>query len=453
MHFYPVVALPLLTETLDRMTRLPEPNHDPAVKSASRLSVAVCSTTEGLQALQADWEALEDRSDCSVFQTYCWMSEWWSAYGQNRALYCVQFRDKEKLVGLAPFFFQDVRLFGISLVRRLMPVAHHESDYFDLLIERGREEEVTRAFAEHLLRTVGTWHVTDLDEVTADSQTLRRLPAIIQELGGEAILFEGTVCPRVPLPATYDAFLQELGPNTRYNVKRKWNKLRAMPGYREIMITSGDEEIRKGLDLFLEVHRARWKSVGFPSLFESRQALQFLSRVTTSASRKGWLRLSLMLVDGKPVASSIDFNRNGVIAMYQSNVSAPPDVMKQSPGFLVKMFAIERGIAEGMRVYDMLRGDETYKTDHFKGTNVSNWSIRITPGRHGAGLRVRLFLLYALAARVRGRLALEVHEFKRYALTQRLTPLSVMRYAGSRFTYMWNIGSRFLRVFFLRKEQ
>jgi CelD/BcsL family acetyltransferase involved in cellulose biosynthesis len=418
----------------------------------STISVSTCTTDEGFAALQPEWEALEERADCSVFQTYCWMAEWWSAYGRNRRLYVIQFRDGEKLIGLAPFYFDDVRLLGITLVRRLMPVAHHESDYFDLIIERGREEEVLRAFADHLLASVGTWHIADLDEVTADAPTLRLLPGIIHERGGEAILFEGTVCPRVPLPATYEAFLQELGPNTRYNVKRKWNKLRAMPGYQEMMITSGEEEIRRGLDLFLEVHRARWKSVGFPSLFETPQALQFLTRVTIAAARKGWLRFSLMLVGDKPVGVSIDFNRNGVIAMYQSNVAAPPEVMKQSPGFLVKMFAIERGIGEGMRVYDMLRGDESYKTDHFKGVNVSNWSMRLTPGRHGAKGRVKIFMAYALLSRVRGRLALEVHEFRRFSITQRVTPASLLKYLGSRLEYMWNIGTRFLKVFFLRRN-
>jgi len=139
--------------------------------------------------------------------------------------------------------------------------------------------------------------------------------------------------------------------------------------------------------------------------------------------------------------------------MYQSNVFGPPEVMKQSPGFLVKMYAIERGIAEGMRVYDMLRGDESYKTDHFKGVNVSNWSIRITPGSHGSTFRVRFFLLHAFLTRVMGRLRLEVSEFKRFTITQKVTPASLMKYFSSRFDYVWKIGTRFLRIFILRRER
>jgi CelD/BcsL family acetyltransferase involved in cellulose biosynthesis len=432
-----------------------EPNTSPRLQEDQnpRLSVEVCTTREGFHGLQAEWEALEDRAECSVFQTYTWLNTWWAAYGDGRALHIVLFRDEGRLVGIAPFFFNDLRFLGIPVARRLMPVGHHESDYFDLIIERGREERVLNAFADHLISTAGSWHIVDLDEVTADAQTLKLLPDILRRRGAEALLFEGTVCPRVPLPETYEAFLQELGPNTRYNVKRKWNKLRAMPGYEEKMIVAGEQEIRQGLGLFLQVHRARWKSVGFPSLFETPQALQFLTEVTLASARKGWLRFSLMMAGGAPVGASIDFNRGGVIAMYQSNVYGPPEVMKQSPGFLVKMYAIERGIAEGMRVYDMLRGDESYKTDHFKGVNVSNWSIRITPGAHGSGLRVKLFLLHAFLARVRGRLGLEVSEFKRFVITQKVTPKTLATYAASRFDYVWKIGTRFLRIFFLRRDR
>ena len=61
------------------------------------------------------------------------------------------------------------------------------------------------------------------------------------------------VAPILALPATWDAYLEELPAKLRHEIRRKAKKLEAEGGPFRI-VTAGTEDVAKLLDRFVELH-------------------------------------------------------------------------------------------------------------------------------------------------------------------------------------------------------
>ncbi len=171
---------------------------------------------------------------------------------------------------------------------------------------------------------------------------------------------------------------------------------------------------------------------------------EFHIAVAEKFAAKNWLRLFLLEVNGGTIAASLEFNFKHRIYMYQSNASASEEIMRNSPGLLIKLNAIEQGIGEGMRIYDLLRGDEPYKYDNLKATNTTNTMLRIVTASKISNLRFSIFLFRELLAKIRGRIILEWHEFKRFRITKKPSIPEIVTYSARRIVSVLNLGIKFI---------
>ena len=102
--------------------------------------------------------------------------------------------------------------------------------------------------------------------------------------------------------------------------------------------------------------------------------------------------------------------------------------MKYSPGFLLRCAAIEDGIAEGMEVYDMLRGNETYKANDFKCVPIGNYQIRAVRTDGNGEIRFKLFTLSEILQKIPKRLKREFQDFRRFSKTKEPSASMVVRF-------------------------
>ena len=415
-------------------------------------TVSAVSTLSALETLETTWNVLLAESEATVFQTFEWVRSWWTHYGGGRSLHCLVFECDGSVVGIAPLFCEQIKLMHLRIARRLLFIGWPESDYNDMIIRRGSEELVLRAFASHLAATADQWDVLDMEDVPQESVLAKVLPGMLQQQGIEAYIMPGTVCPQIELPSSFELFLQGLGPNTRYNIKRKKARLMARCRVDERVLRNEADDIDSGVKQFITVHGNRWKNLGFPSAYDEECHRGFLLDVARRFARRGWLRIFLLSADGQPVAASIEFNYRRRMYMYQSNAYGPEHVMRNSPGLLVKVTAIEQGIAEEMQVYDLLRGTEAYKYDQFKATQKHNWTMRFTPRPSGVRGRYLMFITWALARKIKGRVPLEFHEFKRFAITKRPSLLARAQYLMLRVPVLLRLGRRYIVHFIFRRE-
>src|SRR5262249_6178156 len=170
--------------------------------------------------LRDEWRALLESSvsDC-VFLTHEWLSTWWKHLAECRRLCIVTARDNGKLVGVLPAAEKPAQL------SRMMPRVLEflrsgviGFEYLDVITPKGREEEVTGAFAEYLhsrglmLQLSQLRGMNSVAAILADH--LRRRTWTVSEA-------KLNVCPYIDLRGhTFDSYLSTLGATIRKNINR-----------------------------------------------------------------------------------------------------------------------------------------------------------------------------------------------------------------------------------------
>ncbi len=410
--------------------------------------------TEGeLDALEERWSSLISCSDVSAFQTFEWMRTWWKYFGTNRRLHSLIVTEEGRTIGIAPMFLEDARILGLRVATRLRFMGCGISDYCDFIIARGKEEPVLHAFAHYLLAHSGEWDIFEVADVNERAQLYKILPRLLKERGMGVYTYQGNVCPSLALPGSWEGFLAGLGQKMRHHLKKKREMLNRQYRTEVEIFKSASDDIDLAVNEFIQIHERRWKSLGFRSAFDDEVHREFHYEVARRMARRGWLRLFFLKVDGRRVAVSFDFNFNKRIHVYLSHACGPEEIMKCSPGFLIRCIAIDRGIAEGMEIYDLLRGNEAYKYEELKCVRSENWLVRGVGCSRKSRARFRIFLVGEFAIKCFDRIRREYHEFRRFAITKKPTTMASLRFFQSKLILLYKLGVNYCERFFFNESQ
>ena len=412
------------------------------------LEISVASADGELASLEGEWNGLFESANATVFQSYEWATSWWRHFRNGRELHCLCFRSGGRLVGLAPLCRRTVTFLGVPLFRSLEFLGRPHADYLDILVSPGFGLSVVQAFVTHIASGRAGVDLLDLEEIPPWSLLKDHIGDRAGASGMKAVIDRGPACPYIPLPGTFEEFLSSLGPNTRYNYRRKWTRLRGSHTVEERLVRGNGEEVASGLRSFMKIHGERWRGLGFPSAFDNPAERGFFEEITSRFALRDWLRIFLLQVDGVDVAASLEFLYHGRAYMYHCNATGPDDVMRCSPGLLVKLFAIRSDIGEEMREYDMLRGEEDYKYEHLKALERFNSTLRMAALPLLSRVRFRVFLIWLLAHKAFGRTRLEYYQWRRFTITKNPGAGEKLRYFLRRIEEVGRMALRYIVVYF-----
>ena len=148
----------------------------------------------------------------------------------------------------------------------------------------------------------------------------------------------------------YDAFIAERDSKVRNTLSRKAKKLRAS-GSLEIITAPADVE--RGMDAWDAIYNRSWKQAEpYPGFVRGWARL---------CAERGWLRLGLASVEGKPIAAQFWFT----IARraYIFKLAYDEDYAKWSAGTVLSAHMFEQALEQDKVVeIDYLTGDDTYKS-------------------------------------------------------------------------------------------
>jgi CelD/BcsL family acetyltransferase involved in cellulose biosynthesis len=182
--------------------------------------------------------------------------------------------------------------------------------------------------------------------------------SVIGEAAGLRVAERGrTIGPYASLEGDYQAYLGRRSSSFRKRQRRIDNRI-AREASIEMRRLDGDE-VAGGIATLFELHDRRWEGRGVSSL-ASPTAREFHVDFARAASERGWLRLWLFEDAGKPVAAFYGWRVGNRYAYYQSGLD--PEYGRLSIGQYMHAKVIESAIAEGATEYDMLLGDEGYKS-------------------------------------------------------------------------------------------
>jgi CelD/BcsL family acetyltransferase involved in cellulose biosynthesis len=314
----------------------------------------------GFDELREEWNELLGRSRFNtIFLTWEWQTTWWRHLGRERGpLYILAARDAGRLVAIAPLYLSEDAGQVFQVVGCI-----EVSDYLDLIIEAGREEEVYAGFLSWLLSAEAPhWDVVDLCNQPNASLSHTRLPELAERAGFATEVFQEDVCPVIALPdggqpGAWDAYLDTLDKKERHEIRRKLRRVERDAPDATIRFVDGGDDLPAAVDTFIALHR---NSRADKHSFMTEQMQAYFRAIADVLAAKGWLQLSFLEVEDAPVATYFCFDYQNAILVYNSGYD-PAGVPQLSPGWVLLARVIQRAIELGRARFDFLQGDEDYK--------------------------------------------------------------------------------------------
>ncbi len=299
------------------------------------LSLPVLERVDDPESLRDEWSELAERSG-SFFATPEWLLLWWEHFGLDRELLLTAGRGADgRLEAILPFYawrtrpLRIVRALGHGAGDELGPIGERtvagpalarwaENERFDLLLAEQLPGEGWQAF----------------------------LPgARLLSRGGSPVLtFDGL---------TWKELLASKSRNFREQVGRRTRALERDHDVHYRLVT-GPDGLDESLDTFFRLHGLRWG----PRSIIARTA-QFQRDFAAVAAERGWLRLWLLSLDGRPAAAWLGFRFEGQECYYQAG--RDPAFDSRSVAFVLLAHTVREALEDGAREYRFLRGDEAYK--------------------------------------------------------------------------------------------
>lgn len=305
------------------------------------LRTRVWRGADALESLEDGWSDLfSDAPTATPFQTHAWQSTWWKHYGAGKRPYVLAVSEGEDLVGIMPMFK------ALAPWRTLRPMGVGPSDYLHPLARAGYEDSVGRSVGDHLKESKG-FDLLDLHQIRETQPLARSAPGVG---------VDQATCLLLDLPPTYDAYLATLGKSLRYDVRRL-DKTLFKEGKATVQQVREDE-IGLGMDVLFEQHKMRWRKRGLPGAFLGR-GIRFHKEWAHHAVRQGWLWLSILRLEGRPIGAIYAMTAQSTCFYYQAGFD--PTQGSISPGTLLVASTLRRAIEEGKAHFDFMRGDEPYK--------------------------------------------------------------------------------------------
>lgn len=306
------------------------------------------------EALKAEWNDLLTRCYThTLFSTWEWHKHWWDAYHEGE-LFVVAFRgDGGQLLGIAPLF---IALEGDVRVLKLVGT-EDVTDYLDLLIDRERAQDVLNCLVEMLMAVRGRYDSIRFCNIPEGSPTLGVLADMFGAHDINVTLTPHEVCPIIQLPSTYEAYFDLLESKQARELRRKLRRAEGA-GDMSWYIVGEAHDIHAELDAFLHLmSRSHPEKAKF---LQDPRHVAFFKAFMPVAYANGWLQLNFETVLDERVASYLNFDYGGEILVYNSGLE-PDKYGALSPGIVLLANNIEHAIAQGRRVFNFLRGNETYK--------------------------------------------------------------------------------------------
>jgi CelD/BcsL family acetyltransferase involved in cellulose biosynthesis len=315
---------------------------------------AVLFTDPGaIDAIEDEWRRLaEQRSN--AFLTPEWFRSWWRHQGRSSTpLIVAAHREDRSLAGVMP-----LALDASSRPHAIRFAGARMGDSFHPAAAEHDEEAVAEAAMAALQKHGFDRRMLLLEKVSPQGRWWRAMQgaSVKRRAAVEQQLNELTHISLTDVGHDWERYLASRSKNFRRRVRRREKALRRDHDLNLRMAT--EVSLEADLERFFELHSLRWSQRGRSSL-ETAGAKEVLASFAREAQRHGWLRLSLLEVDGASVAGFIGWRFGRAYAFYQQGFD--PAWSDSSPGFVLTTLMIREAVAEGADEFDFLLGAEEYK--------------------------------------------------------------------------------------------
>ena len=329
------------------------------------MDVTVTPLTD-VDALGPVWRELEERADCSFFQSWTWIGSWLKALPDVSALSMMTVKNGQTIVGLAVIgrrFARRHRFVGVrgwflnetgDPALDTLTVEHN-----GVLMQRGMERLILDAVVRNALASMARWDEFRLSGIESGNAELH------------AAAFAAGSCTVKSLDQSYFVvrldeirqqgrdYLSALSSNTRSQLRRSLRDY-SKNGPVTLHIAADHAEASDYLAKLRELHQSYWTERGAPGAFATPFANSFHRNLLATGIPRGEIQLALIASGEQPIGYLYNFRHRGVVSNYQSGIRYTDD-SHLKPGLTAHQLLIEHSLGAGDSKYDLLMGDQRYK--------------------------------------------------------------------------------------------
>lgn len=366
------------------------------------LAVEIVSEISAFDAISGEWNELTDAAECHIFQTYTWLRTWWKYFGGDdirHQLHILLFRDRNRLVGIAPFFIDRYLFKGKTLYRclrlmgsRVMQQTNGETmgdrtytDYLDV-ITLSEYDPAIWPLLENQIKNSTEYDDIVLDEIPEYSSLITGfIPYLKQKNPGwEIYRKESSVCAIVKFPESWNLFLNSFNSKMRYNIRLYLKRASDENGPRifNCRRVADDKKFDELFDWLVDHHQQRWNSRGRPGVFAEKRIYEFYKEAAYLLLKQGialFQVVSLPDENDRIIVTDLAFRYKKNLYGIQRSFDASTAYAKYSPGHTALFTLFKDAIDDGVEKFNFLRGNEAYKF-HSANEVMHNNYIEIRKG-------------------------------------------------------------------------
>jgi CelD/BcsL family acetyltransferase involved in cellulose biosynthesis len=270
---------------------------------------------------------------------------WWQEFGDDSNLFLHSVRQGDELIGIAPLLVNGESALFIG--------SPNVCDYLDFVVTPGREQDFFDSFLDNLDKQ-GIARL-DLRALRPDSTVRQYLADAARDRGCEVSFHPDGVSFELDLPSTWEEYLQILKGKHRHETRRKLRRLHEAAEINFRVFTEIDE-VKGIMGTFLKLFR---ESREDKTVFMTTGMESFFNSLALAMAEIKVLRVYVLELDAQPAATVLCFDYNSTLYLYNSGYD--PRFSPLSVGLLCKILNIKDSIQRGIKRYDFLKGEETYK--------------------------------------------------------------------------------------------
>ncbi|MAB12540.1 GNAT family N-acetyltransferase [Parvibaculum sp.] len=344
------------------------------------------SVHEDMSEIREIWHQLEDEGDCSVFQTYAWLSNWMRHIGTLR-------RVRPQIVvgwdasGEALFLF-PLAIEGNLVAKKLVWLGGELAEYPGPILAKDFVRRVRPgqfpALWDEVRALLPKHHLVALNRMTKRAGEQANP---FMELGG--LSEHNCASHSTTLTADWESYYG--GKRSSSSKKRDRQKRRKMGEIGEIAFAmhADDEEKVETIETLMAQKARSFARMGVANIFDRPGYREFYKALATDAD-SDIARVSSLTVADDVVAANLCVSFNGRFYDLLASYDEASEAARFGPGVVQQMELMNHAIETGHTVFDFTMGDEAYKAiwcentqylyNHFDAKGVRG-SIAAFPAR------------------------------------------------------------------------
>lgn len=354
----------------------------------SNLVIRKVTGISEFESLREIWDELLEKSpDKNIYLTWEWLFTWWKHYGEDRRLNILLIQDNSQIIGIVPLMRLKYKI-GFLGFNLLENIGAPTCDYGGIILAQ-KEREAMLALMNYFEGEIADCNtIIRLNQIPKDSEFFLLIKQSYPSSLSSMLISKREIClsPYLPLTTTWDEYFHSHSRKRRGNLKRALKQLEQKYDVKYERYNAVNQA-EYGVDKFLKLKQKRLESKKLKGVWYDQRTRDFYTDVANAFARRGWLDLSLLTADGKPLSAVYGFRYGG--RFYYTNTAFDPEYSEYSPGNLHIMYLIKDMFGNGLREFDFLRGDEAYKLIWTKVAR-SNFEVMIIKKTFMAPMKVKL---------------------------------------------------------------